>query len=101
MDIHNPKGNKRNSGFLPHEREWFDRFLQSGWCDVYRQLHPTAQDYTWWSQRRQTVRIENKGWRLDYHLASPALAATARSAYVLDRAIKLSDHAPVVIEYAL
>ena len=100
-DIHNPKGNKRNSGFLPHERDWFSRFLQSGWHDVYRELHPDVQDYTWWSQRRKTVRIENKGWRIDYHLASPALAAKAVSGYVFDRNVKLSDHAPVVIDYAL
>ncbi len=98
-DIHNPKGNKKNSGFLPHEREWVTRFLESGWVDVYRELHPDSRDYSWWSQRRKTVREENKGWRLDYHFASPALAKRARQAYILDRSRKLSDHAPVVIDY--
>jgi exodeoxyribonuclease III len=98
-DIKNAKGNQKNSGFLPHERAWFDRLLALGWVDVYRRLHPQAEDYTWWSQRG-AARSKDVGWRLDYQLASPGLAARARSARIEPRETLLSDHAPVTVEYA-
>ena len=100
IDLRNWRGNRKNSGFLPEERAWIARVLEhGGWRDVYRQLHPTATDecYTWWSNRGQ-ARANNVGWRIDYQLATPALAATVRQAAVY-KAQRFSDHAPLIIDY--
>ena len=100
IDLKNWKSNQKNSGFLPEERAWMTRCLeQAKMVDVYRQLHPDTTDeaYTWWSNRGQAY-ANNVGWRLDYHLATPALAATARSASIY-KAEKFSDHAPLTIQY--
>ncbi len=102
IDLKNWKGNRKNSGFLPEERAWMTNLLnQAGLVDVYRQLQPTATDdaYTWWSNRGQAY-AKNVGWRLDYHLATPALAALARSESIY-KGEKFSDHAPITIEYAI
>ena len=102
IDLRNWKGNRKNSGFLPEERAWVSRVLgEGGWCDVYRKLHPATSDecYTWWSNRGQAW-AKNVGWRLDYQLATPALAATARAAKVY-KAQRFSDHAPLTIDYEL
>ena len=56
QDIHNPTGDKKNSGFLPHEREWMTQLLEQGWVDVFRSLNPAAQEYCWWSQRGRAHR---------------------------------------------
>jgi exodeoxyribonuclease-3 len=74
-------------------------FDELGWCDVYRQLHPDTTDeaYTWWSNRGQAW-ANNVGWRIDYHVATPAIAATAKTASVY-KAERFSDHAPLIIEY--
>ena len=99
-DLKNWKGNQKNSGFLPEERAWMTRLLgDAGLVDVYRRLHPDTTEacYTWWSNRGQAY-AKNVGWRLDYHLATPALAAEARTAAIYkDR--KFSDHAPLTIDY--
>ena len=100
IDLKNWKGNLKNSGFLPEERAWMTQLLGSGGLiDVYRQLHPTEQEaaYTWWSNRGQAW-ANNVGWRIDYHLATPALAAAARSAQV-HKAQRFSDHAPLTLDY--
>ena len=101
IDLKNWKGNLKNSGFLPEERAWMTKLLsEGGLVDVYRQLHPDTTDacYTWWSNRGQAY-AKNVGWRLDYHLATPALAAGARSVGIFKEQ-KFSDHAPVTVEYA-
>jgi exodeoxyribonuclease III len=102
QDLKNWKGNLKNSGFLPEERAWMTRLLgELGLIDVYRRLHPDTTDecYTWWSNRGQ-ARAKNVGWRIDYHLATPALAALARSTSVYkDR--WFSDHAPLTVDYDL
>ena len=101
IDLKNWKGNLKNSGFLPEERAWMTKLLsEGGMVDVYRQLHPDTTDdcYTWWSNRGQAY-AKNVGWRLDYHLATPALAAGARSVGIFKEQ-KFSDHAPVTVEYA-
>jgi len=100
IDLKNFKGNKKNSGFLPEERAWMTQLLnEAGLVDVYRQLQPTATDdaYTWWSNRGQAY-AKNVGWRLDYHLATPALAGLARTESIY-KGEKFSDHAPITIEY--
>ena len=100
IDLKNWKGNRKNSGFLPEERAWMTRLLsEAGMVDVYRKLHPTTTDeaYTWWSNRGQAY-AKNVGWRIDYHLATAALAADAMKTTVY-KDEKFSDHAPITIEY--
>ena len=106
LDIRNWKGNVKRAGFLPEERAYFDRFLGGdiGWKDVHRGLAGSIDGpYTWWSQRGQAF-DNDTGWRIDYHLATPAFAAAAVSA-VVDRApswdTRFSDHAPLVVDYRL
>lgn len=102
MDLKNWKGNLKNSGFLPEERAWMTRLLdEGGLVDVYRQLQPDATDaaYTWWSNRGQAY-AKNVGWRIDYHLATPAMAQLARSESIY-KGEKFSDHAPLTISYEL
>ena len=99
-DLKNYKGNKKNSGFLPEERAWLTTlFDEVGWVDVYRQLHPKATNecYTWWSNRGQAW-AKNVGWRIDYQIATPAIASKAISATIY-KSERFSDHAPLIIEY--
>jgi exodeoxyribonuclease-3 len=99
-DLKNWKGNLKNSGFLPEERAWMTRLTtEGGVVDVYRKLQPDTTDacYTWWSNRGQAY-AKNVGWRLDYHLATPALAERARTEAIY-KDEKFSDHAPITIEY--
>jgi exodeoxyribonuclease III len=98
IDLKNWKGNQKNSGFLPAERAWLSKLLdEAGLVDVFRQLNGKPEQYTWWSNRGQ-ARANNVGWRLDYHLATPGIAAKARreSIYLARR---FSDHAPVTVDY--
>jgi exodeoxyribonuclease-3 len=99
IDLKNFKSNKKNSGFLPEERAWMTKLLDTGIVDVYRQLHPDTTDdcYTWWSQRGQAW-SKNVGWRLDYHLATANAAAWAKRCHI-EKAQRFSDHAPITIEY--
>lgn len=101
-DLKNWKGNLKNSGFLPEERAWMTKLTtEGGIVDVYRHLQPDTTDacYTWWSNRGQAY-AKNVGWRLDYHLATPAVAEKARTEAIY-KDEKFSDHAPITIEYAL
>ena len=100
IDLRNWKGNRKNSGFLPEERSWVSRVLnEGGWCDVYRKLHPATTDecYTWWSNRGQAW-AKNVGWRIDYQLATPALANMARETFVY-KTQRFSDHSPLLVDY--
>jgi exodeoxyribonuclease-3 len=102
QDLKNWRSNQKNSGFLPQERAWMTKILsETGLVDVYRRLKPEATEecYTWWSNRGQAY-SKNVGWRLDYHLATPAIAALARSESIY-KAEKFSDHAPITVEYQL
>jgi exodeoxyribonuclease-3 len=99
-DLKNWRGNLKNSGFLPEERAWMTRLLSEvGLVDVYRHLQPEATDasYTWWSNRGQAY-AKNVGWRIDYHLATPAMAALARTESIY-KDEKFSDHAPLTVGY--
>ncbi len=100
IDLKNWRSNQKNSGFLPEERDWMTRLLNDGGLvDVFRTLNTQPEQYTWWSARGQAW-ANNVGWRIDYHLATPALAATARRESIyLDQ--RFSDHAPLIIDYAL
>lgn len=100
IDLKNWKSNQKNSGFLPEERAWLgELFEQQGWVDVYRRLHPqtTGESYTWWSNRGQAW-ARNVGWRIDYQIATPGIAALARAAGVFKEQ-RFSDHAPLCIDY--
>jgi len=100
VDLKNWRSNQKNSGFLPEERAWLSRvFDELGWVDVYRRLYPDAlgEGYTWWSNRGQAW-AKNVGWRIDYHIATPGIAAKALRASVY-KAKRFSDHAPLVIDY--
>jgi exodeoxyribonuclease-3 len=102
IDLKNWRSNQKNSGFLPEERAWLTRvFDRLGWVDVYRRLHPdaTGEAYTWWSNRGQAW-AKNVGWRIDYHIATPGVAARAVRAAVYKRR-RFSDHAPLTIDYDL
>ena len=98
IDLKNWRSNQKNSGFLPEEREWMTKLLtEGGLVDVFRTLNTQAEQYTWWSNRGQAW-AKNVGWRIDYHLATPGIAATARREHIyLDQ--RFSDHAPLVIDY--
>ena len=98
IDLKNWKGNQKNSGFLPEERAWIGRVIADlGWVDTWRTLYPDVAGYTWWSNRGQAY-AKDVGWRIDYQMTTPALAATAQAAHVY-KETKFSDHAPLVIDY--
>jgi len=101
-DIKNWRGNVKKSGFLPSERQWLTELMATGWVDVVRKLHPdVAGPYSWWSWRGRAF-DNDAGWRIDYQLATPALAGRARAARVeraAAYALRWSDHAPVTVEY--
>lgn len=98
IDLKNWRGNQKNSGFLPEERAWMTRLLdEAGLVDVFRTLNGQAEQYTWWSNRGQAW-AKNVGWRLDYHLATPGVAAAARREHIYIEQ-RFSDHAPLVIDY--
>lgn len=100
IDIHDPKGNKNSSGFLPEEREWMDTFFKKGWVDTFREIHPEPHRYSWWSQRFPSVRLQNKGWRIDYINVTEALKKNIVNADIYPD-IKHSDHCPVYLELKL
>ena len=97
IDIHDPKGNKKSSGFLPEEREWMTKFLASGWIDTFREFHKEPHRYSWWSQRFPTVRLNNKGWRIDYFTVTEAVIPQLKGADIFPD-VKHSDHCPIYLE---
>jgi exodeoxyribonuclease-3 len=98
IDLKNWRGNRKNSGFLPEEREWLTRvFEEVGWVDVFRRVDPRPEQYTWWSNRGQAW-AKNVGWRIDYHIATPGIAATAKRVAIF-KDERFSDHAPLTIDY--
>lgn len=103
-DIKNWKGNLKTAGFLPEERAYLDKWIQSGWVDVHRAIEGDREGpYTWWSMRGKAFDTDT-GWRIDYQFATSLLGAGARVA-VVDKAAawdeRWSDHAPLTIDYDL
>ena len=96
IDIHNPKGLKNTSGFLPVEREWIGAFIDNGFIDSFRHFNSEPHQYSWWSYRAN-ARNNNKGWRLDYAMVSEPLKERLKRALILQEA-KHSDHCPIVVE---
>lgn len=99
IDLKNPEKNHDNSGFLPAERDWLSEFLDLGFIDTFRYLHPTEEKYSWWSYRYH-ARSKGIGWRLDYIFVSEDLKNTILSATIEDNVMG-SDHCPVTLELDL
>ena len=100
IDLKNFKGNKKNSGFLPEERAWMTQiFDEVGFVDVHRGIDKRPEQYTWWSNRGQAY-AKNVGWRIDYHVATPGIAAQAKEVSIY-KDERFSDHAPLIIDYAI
>lgn len=98
-DLKNWRSNQKNSGFLPHEREWMTNVLSKhGWCDAYRSLYPDheGEGYTWWSNRGQAW-ANNVGWRIDYHLVTKNLQPALKGASIY-KTTRFSDHAPLILD---
>ena len=98
-DTHDPVRNKKSSGFLPEERAWMSKWLDSGFVDAFRQIHPEKVEYSWWSYRAG-ARKNNKGWRIDYQSVSQPIADKIKDAYQMGDAVH-SDHCPVYMEINL
>lgn len=98
IDLKNWRSNQKNSGFLPEERAWLDIvFEEDGWVDAFRVVNQEPEQYTWWSNRGQAW-AKNVGWRIDYHVTSPALRDRIRAAHIY-KDERFSDHAPLTIDY--
>ncbi len=96
IDIHNPERNKNTSGFLPEERSWLSKFLNSGFVDSFRYINKNPHNYSWWTYRAN-ARSRNLGWRIDYNMISKKLLPKLKNASILSD-VKHSDHCPVLLE---
>lgn len=98
IDVFDPKSCARTTGFLPQERAWFDDVIDRvGWVDAFRTVNAEPKQFSWWSNWRGAYE-RNLGWRIDYQLITPNLAAAVRRASIY-RDERFSDHAPVTIDY--
>jgi exodeoxyribonuclease-3 len=97
IDINFPKKHEKMSGFLPEEREWFDKFIETGLFDTFRVFNKNPNNYSWWSYRANS-REKNLGWRIDYHIATEALKPYIQSARILPHIVH-SDHCPVEVAF--
>jgi exodeoxyribonuclease-3 len=96
IDIHNPKSNANTSGFLPEERDWFDKFVDLGYIDTFRFFNQEPHQYSWWSYRAGS-RGKNLGWRIDYNMVTQNLEKNLKRSVILNQAMH-SDHCPVMLE---
>lgn len=95
IDLKNPKTNRRNAGFTDEEREGFDKIVEAGFIDTFREFNKEGGNYTWWSYMRQ-ARARNIGWRIDYFCISKVLRPQLKDAFILPEVLG-SDHCPVGI----
>ncbi|MDR2084207.1 MAG: exodeoxyribonuclease III [Bacteroidales bacterium] len=96
IDINKPEKHEKMSGFLPEEREWFDKYVDSGLVDAFREFNKDPEQYTWWSFR-SNARAKNLGWRIDYHIVTEGLKDRLKSAEIHSD-VMFSDHCPIAIE---
>ncbi|MFH1446506.1 MAG: exodeoxyribonuclease III [Chloroflexota bacterium] len=93
IDLAHPKANEKNTGFLPEERVWIDKYLEHGFVDIFRERYPESVAYTWWTYRTK-ARAKNIGWRLDYYLISEKLVSKIEDV-IIHSDVMGSDHCPV------
>ncbi len=96
IDLKNPKSNQKNTGFLPEERAWIDKFIAHGFVDIFRDFNQEPENYTWWSYRLD-ARVRNIGWRIDYFFVSENMKDNVKDAFILPE-VHGSDHCPLGIE---
>ena len=96
IDIHDPIRNKNVSGFLPVERNWLSKFIESGFIDSFRFYDDKPNKYSWWTYRAN-ARANNKGWRIDYIMVSKSLENKIKNASILSEVVH-SDHCPILVE---
>jgi len=96
IDLARPKQNEKNSGFLPIERLWIDKFIEHGYVDTFRHFNKNPNQYTWWDQKTRS-RERNVGWRIDYFFVNIELLPKISNAFIL-KDIMGSDHCPIGIE---
>lgn len=100
IDLKNPKGNKKNAGFTPDEREGFGKLLEAGFTDSFRELYPEQQyAYTFWTYM-MSARTKNVGWRLDYFVLSASLVPGLCDSKIRNKAMG-SDHCPITLHIAI
>ena len=100
IDLRNWRANQKNSGFLPDERLWMDWvFDEANWVDIFRTIESGEDQYTWWSNRGQSW-AKNVGWRIDYQIGTPQIAAKACRVEIF-KDERFSDHAPLIIDYKI
>jgi exodeoxyribonuclease-3 len=100
IDLARPDQNEGNPGYLPAERAWMDRYTAAGYIDTFRHLHPEPGNYTWWTYRVPSARLNNVGWRLDYHCIDPEFLPAVKAAGIQSNVLG-SDHCPVSLELDL
>ena len=96
IDLNNPKANEKNSGFLPEEREWVDKFIKHGYVDSFRAFNQQPDQYTWWSYRFN-VRGKNIGWRIDYFFVTEGLMKKVKDSFITPEVMG-SDHCPIGLD---
>ena len=96
IDLENPKANEKNSGFLPVERAWLDKFVSRGYVDTFRVFHPEPKRYTWWTYRTN-ARERNIGWRLDYFFVTEDLKGKVKDSFIMPEVVG-SDHCPIGVD---
>ena len=95
IDLARPKENSNTSGFLPTERAWIDKFLNTGFIDIFREFCKSPDQYTWWDYATR-ARERNVGWRIDYFFVDNKTQKLVSDAFILPN-VKGSDHCPVGI----
>ena len=96
IDLKNPKANQKNSGFLPEERAWVDKFIEHGYVDSFRAFNEDPDQYTWWSYRFN-VRAKNVGWRIDYFFVTEGLMKKVKDSFITPEVMG-SDHCPIGLD---
>ena len=96
IDLKNPQSNQKNTGFLPEERAWIDKFIEHGYVDIFREFNQEPENYTWWSYRLD-ARARNIGWRIDYFFVSENMKDNVKDSFILPEVMG-SDHCPIGIE---
>ncbi len=97
VDLANPKSNEGNPGYLPEERAWMEKFVNSGYCDTFRHFCSEPNQYTWWSYRFH-AREKNIGWRIDYQCVNQSFLPQVKESVILNNVMG-SDHCPIRIVF--